>query len=254
MARITGRSSPTTLLESPLSLPSGGWSGLWLNYTLTDSDNNVLSNNITSSTLLQPTDLAEGTIWLNTTIGDALGRTQIQAWVFTVDNSNSHAITIHHIGANHSEIWCVVGSLSSSFRVHGFGDDTNGVGSAEAECSWNNATWFSVQATGDLIYPSVEADNETSINLVCRGVDRLGNIGPSAWKNISIDGVKPAISSYPSTGVYLTPNSQLTVNLSDNVALYSGRIEVVWSNGALTRYANVFSGTNSLIANQIWSI
>ena len=172
-----------------------------------------------------------------------------------MDNSNGHAISVRHIGANYSQSGVSWGSLSSSFRVHGFGDDTTGVGSVGAECSWNNTTLFLVQTTTNLIYPSVDANKVSSLNLVCRGVDRLGNIGPSVWKNISIDGVKPVISSSPSTGAYLTPASQLTVNLSDNVGLDSARIEVVWSNGVLTRYANVsaFSGTNSLIANQIWS-
>ena len=60
-----------------LSLPTGGWTGLYTNYTLVDGSGVVLSGNVTSSVQLQPTDLVEGRVWLNTTTGDSLGRVQI---------------------------------------------------------------------------------------------------------------------------------------------------------------------------------
>ena len=57
-----------------LSLPAG----LYTNYTLVDGSGVVLSGNVTSSVQLQPTDLVEGRVWLNTTTGDSLGRVQVQ--------------------------------------------------------------------------------------------------------------------------------------------------------------------------------
>ena len=55
--------------------PSGGWTGLWMNYTMTDANGtSVFSGNISSSTTLNPTNLPEGNLWLNVTTGDSLGK------------------------------------------------------------------------------------------------------------------------------------------------------------------------------------
>ena len=93
-------SNDSTIIS--VTLPTGGWTGLYTNYTLVDGSGVVLFGNSTSSFQLQPTDLAEGRVWLNTTTGDGLGRIQIQSWIFTVDNSNNAPLQIGILGLNTS--------------------------------------------------------------------------------------------------------------------------------------------------------
>ena len=175
-----------------MTLPTGGWTGLYTNYTLADASGIVLFGNSTSSFQLQPTDLDEGRVWLNTTTGDGLGRIQIQSWIFTVDNSNNAPLQINLNGNNISlngTIW--TGPLFN-FSFSGVSDDTGGVGVDIISCSWDNLSWFDVQKHAHLsssfTYGSVE-----NISIYCRNVDLLQNIGPITELAVKIDAVVPEI-------------------------------------------------------------
>ena len=90
-----------TPLGSRLVPPSGGWSGLWVNYTMTDANGtSVFSGNISSSTTLNPTNLPEGNLWLNVTTGDSFGKARLQNWIYLVDSSNSHQVNVT-VSGNH---------------------------------------------------------------------------------------------------------------------------------------------------------
>ena len=140
-----------------------------------DGSGVVLFGNSTSSFQLQPTDLVEGRVWLNTTTGDGLGRIQIQSWIFTVDNSNNAPLQIGILGLNTSSPTL----LGSDGRlVPGLpSDDSSGVGGSHTSCSWDGTNWFQTQLTSSYA-PTSTQGSVSSFTFACRSVDLLGNEGP----------------------------------------------------------------------------
>ena len=237
-----------------LTLPSGGWSGLWVAYTFVDSTGTtILSGNISSSILLEPVDLVEGSAWLNTTTGDSLGRIQVQSWIYSVDNSNSETPILMHHGMNVTVGNTTWVSGSTYFTVGSINDAAGGVGSDFALCSWDNQTWFSV-VHSDQIYPTVSSGSLESFSLTCKNIDRLGNSGLSVDLNVNMDTISPEQSLSPSSGNYIIQNSSITIDTSDNLNV-EDRLYLVWSDGTSSRFANVTinSTPRAIILNQVWT-
>ena len=237
-----------------MNLPSGGWTGLWNSYTLTDSSGAVVSGNVTVSTTLQPASLPEGLVWLNTTIGDSLGRTQSQGWIFTVDHSNSQSPLIQVIGMNvtiNTVIWIGVGS---QLRVSNINDDPSGVGANIASCSWDEITWSSV-VSGSSISPSITSGSIQNHTLSCMNVDVLGNTGPIVQINVSSETILPSQSLSPPSGDYIAPNSILSVITSDQSGIQSSRLNLTWSDGQNTwqHDAMIYSSNWSSSINSLYS-
>ena len=237
---ITNDSTDITLIP-----PSGGWNGLWINYSLTNSLGiSVLSGNVSASTTLQPTSLLEGTVWLNTTTGDSLGRIQNQGWIYTVDSSNSQSPNIEIIGTNitiNNVTWIGVGS---QYYVTGVNDDTLGVGANYASCSWDESSWFNVGDSSSLT-PSISPGTTQNHTLSCMNVDILGNIGPTVQLSVSSDSAPPNQSLSPSSGSYVAPNSLLSVETSDISGIQYSRLNISWTNGQNSWQQSVMIYTNN---------
>ncbi len=238
-----------------INLPSGGWSGLWSNYTMEDdSGDNVASGNITSSSTIQPVDLIEGNLTLTITTGDSLGRIGVQSFVYTVDNSNGHSVVIEKFGnyslVNGSE-W---NGVNSYFVISGFGDDPNGVGGIEAQCSYNQVSWFVVDGATNL-YPSINQNSIQSVNITCKNVDLIGNYGPMISESLMIDSVPPEHTITPPVSSYISPNNQIEFSFSDNVGLNYTSIDVTWTNSTNSLSHNVVTHHEhfNLSLDQIWS-
>ena len=142
--------------EISLTLPSGGWTGLWLDYSLTDHlGTTITSGNTTTSTTLFPAFNTEGQVWLNTTTGDSLGKTQFQNWTFSVDDSNGQNPLLSVMGTNltaNSVLWL---SPNSKVKIQSINDDSQGVGGSHASCSYDGLTWFTQYENSETLPPSL---------------------------------------------------------------------------------------------------
>ena len=237
-----------------MNLPSGGWSGLWVAYTFVDSSGStILFGNVSSSTLLEPADLVEGTAWLNTTTGDALGRIQIQSWIYTVDNSNGQSPVLNYHGANTTVLGVIWVGGSTFFTASSISDNSNGVGGDYASCTWDNQTWFTVSAS-ESIYPSITYGTLQNLTLECQNVDLLGNSGPLTSISVKSDTVIPTQEWVPTSGSYISPNSSIDVITTDNLDVES-RLHIVWTNETTTLQSNItmYTSTSSVSLNQIWA-
>jgi hypothetical protein len=227
-----------------LTLPSGGWSGLWVAYTFVDSSGStILSGNVSSSTLLEPADLVEGTAWLNTTTGDALGRIQVQSWIYTVDNSNGHVLPITLSGQSLNTTSLLLGP-TGRLTPAAASDDNAGVGGDYVSCTWDASTWF--QSTAGFNYaPSTSSGSVQAFVFGCRSVDYLGNEGPITWVNGSVDLETPSLTLQPAASETIGLNTSLVVNASDSNGIASTQLNLEWSNGSSTLYSNLSLGTSN---------
>ena len=229
-----------------INLPSGGWSGLWSNYTMEDdSGNNVASGNITSSSTIQPVDLIEGNLTLTITTGDSLGRIGVQSFIYTVDNSNGYNIPISISGTHVNTPDLILGP-SARLVPATASDDASGVGGSHAWCTSDGNNWF--QSNNGASYPpnSVTGSVEPFV-FACRSVDLLGNMGPITWMNGTVDLEDPTVQMSPSPSVTIGLNNSITVNMSDSNGIQSAVLELEWSNGITSQ-----TSTNS-IGTQNWS-
>ena len=215
-----------------LSLPSGGWFGLTTNYTFTDSSGSVVdTGDITSSTTFNPTGLLEGNLTLDVLTTDSLGKSQSQNWTYYVDSSNGQSpiITIDGLNLTSSNVtWIGVGSV---FRLNSISDDSNGVGANTASCSWDEVSWFNVGAS-DRVTPNTASGVHENHTLTCKNVDFLGNDGPSVQFNSSSDRILPSQSISPSSSTHISPGSQISVNVDDQLGIQSSLLNLSWSNGS----------------------
>ena len=183
-----------------LSLPSGGWSGLWVNYTMTNANGtSVFTGNISSSKTLNPgyaarPDLPEGNLWLNVTTGDSLGKVRTQVWNYTVDSSNSHQVNVT-VSGNHITSPSLILGPTGRLVPGSPSDDSGGVGPSHASCSWDGANWFNAQASATYA-PTGSPGSVQNYTFGCRSVDLLGNEGPITWLNGSVDLKAPTIAKF----------------------------------------------------------
>ena len=139
------------------------------------------------------------------------------------------------------------------FAVSSINDDPVGAGSIQASCSWDNQTWFFVSELGP-IYPTITQGTLQNLTLACRSIDHLGNGGPLTSLNVRVDSEKPRQILSPSSGVFISQNSSISVTTMDNLAV-ENRLSLVWSNATTTRHVNVtiYSTPYSISLNQIWT-
>ena len=242
-----------------LSLPSGGWSGLWVNYTMTNANGSVVLNgNISSSTTLSPgygtrPDLPEGYLWLNVTTGDSLGKVRNQVWNYTVDSSNNQTPVISIVGVNLTSSNVTWIGVSSQFLIKGISDDPFGVGAKVASCSWDENNWFNV-ASGSSITPTTNAGVHENHTLSCKNVDILGNYGPLVQYNASTDRIAPSQLLSPNSGSYIAPSSTISVNTSDQSGVQFSMLNLTWTNGtnSWSKSVQIFNTTwsSSLVSIQ----
>ena len=233
--------------EITLIPPSGGWNGIWMNYTLTNNSGGlIMYDNVTTTTNLQPSALPPGNVWLNTTVGESLGRSQSQGWVFTVDNQNLQVPTLEIVGSNTTINGTKWIGPSAKFRIHGINDDSSGVGPRHASCSWDGASWFNTREN-ELLSPSVTSGTHQALSLRCRNVDLLSNQGPLRWINTTADYRGPTQSLTPSSSQVIAPNTQITVNVNDSSGITQSVLYFSWTNGQ-----NIWTH-NVTIATTNWS-
>jgi len=237
-----------------VTLPTGGWTGLYTNYTLADASGVVLFGNSTTSFQLQPTDLVEDRVWLNTTTGDDLGRIQIQSWIFTVDNSNNAPLQINLNGNNISLNGTIWTGPVFNFSFSGVSDDTGGVGVDIVSCSWDNLSWFNVQMHAHLS-PSFTYGSVENISIYCRNVDLLQNLGPITELVIKVDAVMPEVILQPGSDQHISPSSSLNAIFSDNLLRGSHRIFIEYQSSGVSNYHNLTTSTSSFnfSINQVFS-
>ena len=241
-----------------LSLPSGGWSGLWVNYTMTDANGtSVFTGNISSSTTLNPgyaarPDLPEGNLWLNVTTGDSLGKVRTQVWNYTVDSSNNQTPIISIIGSNLTASNVTWMGVNSQFLITGISDDSFGVGANGASCSWDENNWFNV-ASGSAITPITNSGVNENHTLSCKNLDILGNYGPLVQYNASTDRIAPSQSLSPNSGSYIAPSSTISVNTSDQLGVQFSMLNLTWTNGtnSWSKSVQIFNTTWSSSLNSI---
>jgi hypothetical protein len=237
-----------------VTLPTGGWTGLYSNYTLVDDTGVVLFGNSTSSFQLQPTDLAEGQVWLNTTTGDDLGRIQVQSWIFTVDNSNNAPLQINLNGENISINGTLWTGPIFNFSFSGVSDNSGGVGDDIVSCSWDNLSWFDVQKNAQ-ISPSFIYGLVWNIPIYCRNVDLLQNLGPITELMVKVDAVMPEAVIQPGSSQHISPSSTLNAMFSDNLLTGSHRIFIEYQSSGVTNYHNLTTNMNNFnfSINQVFS-
>ena len=241
-----------------LSLPTGGWSGLWVDYTMTSANGStVFTGNISSSITLNPgyaarPDLPEGNLWLNVTTGDSLGKVRTQVWNYTVDSSNNQTPIISIIGSNLTASNVTWMGVNSQFLITGISDDSFGVGANVASCSWDENNWFTV-ASGSAITPITSSGVHENHTLSCKNLDILGNYGPLVQYNASTDRIAPSQSLSPNSGSYIAPSSSISVNTSDQFGVQFSMLNLTWTNGTNSwgKSVQIFNTTWSSSLNSI---
>lgn len=231
--------------EISINLPSGGWIGIWSNYSLTDNlGSTVLSGNTSTSITLSPLFSTQGQVWLNMTTGDSLGKAQPQNWTFIVDDSNGQSPLLSVIGANstsNSIFWL---SPNSKVKIQSISDDSQGVGGSHASCTYDGLTWFTQYENSETLPPSL-SNSHSVFELRCLNVDHLGNQGPLSWLNFTVDALLPQHNISPSTNSYLGPNSMIHVQSSDLNGISSSVLQLTWTDGVSSQYQNItFSSSN----------
>ncbi len=228
-----------------LTPPAGGWTGIWMEYTMTNSaGSTVFNGNVTATTTLQPTSLPGGYVWLNTTTGDALGRIQQQGWIFYVDDTNSQSPILDIIGLNstiNNSTWIGTGS---KFRIRGISDDSSGAGANYASCSWDGNSWFQVSENSQ-ITPSVLSGTHQALSLRCQSVDFLGNAGPLVWRNATYDSITPTQVLAPASGTYIAPHSIISMSVSDHSGILSSVLRLTWTDGQNSWQSNISIPTST---------
>ena len=185
-------------------------------------------------------DLPEGSLWLNVTTGDSLGKVRTQVWNYTVDSSNSHQVNVT-VSGNHLTTPSLILGPTGRLVPGSPSDDANGSGPSHASCSWDGTNWFRAQANSSYA-PTGSPGSVQNYTFGCRSVDLLGNQGPITWLNGSVDLKAPTITLQPSSGNTIGPNSTISTTVSDSNGIQSSTLKLTWTNGTSTLYSNVSLG------------
>ena len=199
--------------------PSHGGLAAVSNINLSGMGLIVLSTNTNSTTVYDfnsSTNMENGSIILNISTQDALGRTHNQVFQYIVDRTISTVPSMQFIGRAFTKNGINFLGPSSGVAVNSGGDDVGGVGIRSTSCSWNGSSWFNASSLGTLIpsssYAAVEA-----FQLQCRGIDLLGNLGPIVWSNGSVDAEVPATIFATPAGTLLSESTVLNSSCSDTL-------------------------------------
>jgi|GEM_PF-3114237 len=199
--------------------PAHGGLAAVSNITLAGIGGTVLSTQTNASTVYSftaATNLGNGTIFLNISTQDALGRTHDQVLQYIVDRTISIAPSMQFVGRTFTKNGNIFLGPSSGITLNNGGDDVGGVGIASTSCSWDASTWFNASSLGTLI-PSSSYGSVEAFNLQCRGIDLLGNLGPIVWSNGSTDAEAPTTVFGIPAGTLLSESTVLNSSCSDTL-------------------------------------
>ena len=235
-------------------LPSGVQSNI--QYNLESNSNWSFFNGTTNTTTtIAVNNLTEGRVWLNTTITDGFSRTQQQTFVYDIDQSVGTTPVLSLQGTYQQQNGSVVLGKTGGYQIQISSDDAWGVGHQHVSCSWNGGSWFTASNSG-LFSPPTATDALTGFSLRCRNVDLLGNQGPSAWWNGTVDTQLPQVTFSTLVGTPLSANTQLNMSCSDSSGCNLLSIEAVFSVGTQqTNFTqNLSSNLTSIVLSQLMNV
>ena len=199
--------------------PAHGGLAAVSNITLVGMGGTVLSTQTNLTTVYSFTaanDLQNGTLVLNISTQDALGRTHHQVSQYIVDRTITTAPSMQFVGRTFTKNGDIFLGPSSGISLNSGGDDAGGVGIHSTSCSWDGSSWFNASSLGTLT-PSNSYGSVEAFQLQCRGIDLLGNLGPIVWSNGSVDAEVPATNFGTPTGTLLSESTVLNSSCSDSI-------------------------------------
>jgi len=199
--------------------PAHGGLAAVSNITLGGTGGTVLSTQTNLTTVYSftaATNLVNGTIFLNISTQDALGRTHDQVSQYIVDRKITTAPSMQFVGRTSTKNGNIFLGPSSGISLNSGGDDAGGVGIRSTSCSWDGSSWFNASALGTLT-PSSTYGSVEAFQLQCRGIDLLGNLGPIMWSNGSVDAEVPTTNFGILVGTLLSESTVLNSSCSDTI-------------------------------------
>ena len=187
--------------------PSSGWnSGLTLNMTLQYAQNGTMIresiiNSSSSSQIFS--SLAEGDVWLNSSLCNTIGNCSNSASLLTVDSSAPEAPNLLLSDGVTLTNGSFVAGSAALFNI------TNGIewgaGIHSTNCSTTNL-WRSTSVSGSLYSIGVLAMSNQWVEISCTSTDKVGNTGSSSSFIVYRDDLRPSInSSHLPNDLVITP-------------------------------------------------
>ena len=224
-------------------------------YKLESNTNwSFLQGTTNTTTTLPVNNLTEGRVWLNTTITDAFSRVQHQSFVFDIDHSVNITPVLALQGHTHTAERCWILGLDGGYTIQAASDDAWGVGHQHVSCSWNGGAWFTGSDL-NVLSPPVLSNAVTGYALRCRNVDLLGNQGPMAWWNGTVDVQAPQVTLATLVGTPLSNSTQLNMSCSDTSGCELISIGASASGTQQTNHSlQLSSNTTSIVLSQLLSV
>ncbi|MDP6215451.1 MAG: hypothetical protein QGI41_10990, partial [Acidimicrobiales bacterium] len=237
---------PSSGVTVNLHPPSGSSLQAWINWTIDQGGATIHSGNNTSTASTPLTGLADGTLWVNLTVGDVFGRSDAQSWQFQVDGTVGTLPGLALTGTTVEVGGTTVASPTTVVTLSNLTDDPSGVGYSSVECRNGSSAWTTVSGSAFAI-PSLP-DAETAFSIECRISDLLGNLGASSWTNGTVDALAPTVSSVtPLSSSTIALNSSLGVTLSDGSGMGDSQLVWAWTDGSTVSWAN------QTISSEAWA-
>ena len=227
-----------------VSPPSGTHLNAWVNWTWSSTTGTLSSGNTTTTLTVSVSNASEVRHWLNVTVGDSYGRTVSQSWSYVVDSSVSTVPSLSISGVTYNHLGTLYVGPNATVQFSNITDDGNGVGIGALKCSEGGGEYFTIVNSS---YSGYSAQNtEEEIELRCRLVDQLGNLGDLTFLNYTIDSIEPQASVTLYSGSAISKYTSLELNASDNVAV--DRLELEWglTNGSTMLWSNYTTTTTNL--------
>lgn len=218
------------------------------NITLVGVGGAVLSTQTNSTTVYSfsaSTNLENGTVFLNISTQDALGRIHDQVSQYIVDRRITTAPSMQFVGRTSTKNGNIFLGPSSGISLTSGGDDAGGVGIHSTSCSWDGSSWFNASSLGT-ITPSNSYGSIEAFQLQCRGIDLLGNLGPIVWSNGSVDAEIPGTNFGTPAGTLLSESTVLNSSCSDSIGCSLKSIVAKFTVGGTdTWHHRTLSGNNA---------
>ena len=231
-----------------ISPPSHGGSPATSNITIEANGGVILTtstNSTTTYTYTDTTNLLNGSIFLNITTLDALGRTHDQVFQYIVDRTILTVPSMQFVGRNTMKNGAYYLGPSAGISLSVGSDDVGGVGLRSTSCSWDGSSWFNASSSGVLL-PSSTSGSVQAFQLRCLHVDLLGNLGPIVWSNGSVDAEAPTTNFGTPAGTLLSESTVLTSSCSDLIGCTMTSINAKFTVGnSVSWHQRTLSGQNA---------
>ena len=240
---LIGNYLPSNNVVVNIHPPNGAWLNAWMNWNIEQSSSSSYANGNSTTTVSQTlSNMSDGYVWVNVTVGDAYGRIQTQTWRYTIDGSVGTQPTLSLSGSTTTVNGTMWVSPTTVLVLSNLSDDPSGIGYSRSECRNGSGTWSTVTST-TFSLTSVSGQ-EVAYSVECRIVDQLGNRGNSTWSNGTVDARSPTISTILQYGDVISYNNSIGYSCVDSVGastthvVYSHqnstnvRNGVVWLNGS----------------------